>query len=90
MAEQVPKPALLIYLSASTKLLTARIRDRKRDFELRVDPAYYAKLNDAYEKFFDRYEGQKLKIPMDEWDFLRTPDLYRRLSLQIDEHLKSR
>lgn len=88
MAEQVPKPAVLVCLSASTKLLMERIRDRKRDVELQVDPAYYARLNDEYEKFFNSYDGLKVRIPMNEWDFLRTPDLYGRLSQQIDDLLK--
>lgn len=89
MEEQVPKPTLLVCLSASTKLLTTRIRDRKREFELRVDPAYYAQLNEEYEKSFHRYKGRKLNICMDEWDFLRSPNLYQKLSQQIDERVKS-
>jgi deoxyadenosine/deoxycytidine kinase len=88
LAKRVPKPAFLVYLSANSRLLTKRIRQRKRDFELRVDPAYYAKLNARYEKFFEQYDGPKLKIFMDKWDFVQTPSLYQKLSLLIDEQTK--
>lgn len=84
MEEQVSKPTVLVCLSASTELLTTRIRDRKRRFELQADSSYYAQLNEEYERFFDRCKGPKLRISMDEWDFIQTPSLYRKLSEQID------
>lgn len=90
LTAQVTRPALLVCLSASTKILIDRIRRRKRDFELRVDPAYYSELNTAYERFFNQYDGRKLQISMDEWDFIKTPDLYPKLSLLIDKQLKTR
>lgn len=90
LVEQLPKPMLMICLSASTELLLDRIRQRSRDIELKTEPAYFARINAAYEDFFARYAGPKLKIPMDEWDFVRTPDLYQKLSLLVDEQLISR
>jgi deoxyguanosine kinase len=89
VSEQIPKPALLICLSASTELLIQRIRSRKRDFELKIDPGYYADINSAYGDFFARYEGRKLRISMNEWDFVASPELYGKLSLLVDEQLKS-
>ena len=90
LTEQVPEPTLLVCLSASTDLLIERIRKRNRGFELRVDTAYYAKLNATYEKFFEQHPGRKLRISMDEWDFVETPDLYRKLSRLIDKQMKVR
>ena len=86
--EQTPPVALLIYLSATTDLLLERIRQRKRDFELEIDPGYYAGVNAAYETFFERYAGQKLRLPMDEWDFVQNPALFDELSLLVDRELK--
>jgi deoxyguanosine kinase len=84
----VPKPTILVCLSASTTLVVDRIRNRKRGSELEIDPVYYAKLNARYEKFFAQYRGRKLKISMDEWDFVKMPDMYRRLSHSIDKQIK--
>lgn len=88
-AERVPSPTLLVYLSARTDLILERIRQRDRDFEAAVDPAYYARVNDAYDKLFVRYPGKKLSIPMEKWDFVKRPVLYQQLSALIDSQLPS-
>jgi deoxyguanosine kinase len=85
--EKTPVPSLMIFLSASNELLLERIRARKRDFELAVDSAYYAAVNTAYEEFFKRYPGKKLQIRMDEWDFVKDPNLYTRLNSLVDGEL---
>jgi deoxyadenosine/deoxycytidine kinase len=87
LSGQLAKPALTIFLNVSTDLLIERIRNRKRDFELKIDPAYYARINEAYEGFRAQYTGEKLEISMDEWNFVKAPDLYRKLSNSIDEHI---
>jgi deoxyguanosine kinase len=89
LVEQAPIPTLMICLSASNTLLIERIRQRKRDFELKIDPSYYADINNAYEKFFNQYTGRKIRISMDEWDFLKGPGLYGKLSVMIDQQLNS-
>jgi deoxyadenosine/deoxycytidine kinase len=88
-AERVPSPTVLVYLSAQTDLILKRIRQRNRDFEAAVDPAYYARVNGAYDTLFARYSGVKLSIPMEEWDFVKRPTLYQGLSALIDIQLKS-
>jgi deoxyguanosine kinase len=88
MKRGVPKPTILVCLSATTTLVIDRIRNRKRGCELDIDPNYYAKLNARYEKFFAQYRGRKLKISMDEWDFVKVPDMYRRLSRSIDKQIR--
>jgi deoxyguanosine kinase len=87
--EKTPRPGLLIFLSATTELLMERIRARKRDFELEIDPGYYAAVNAAYEEFFERYPAKKLRVAMDEWDFIRDESLYKRLASQVDRELKN-
>lgn len=88
--ERSPLPSLVIFLSASTDLLVERIRTRKRDFELGIDAGYYHAVNVAYEEYFSRYCGKKLRIPMDEWDFVQNPSLYERLAALVDGELNSK
>ena len=88
-AERVPSPTVLVYLSAPTDLILERIRQRNRDFEAVIDPAYYARVNEAYDTLFAKYSGVKLSIPMEEWDFVKRPTLYQELSALIDIQLKS-
>jgi len=87
-AEKVPPTTVLVYLSANTDLVLERIRQRNRDFEAIVEPAYYARVNEAYDTLFARYSGAKLSIPMEQWDFVRQPSLYKELSALIDTQLK--
>ena len=87
--ERTPQPDLIIYLSVPTELLIARIRKRDRDFEQKMHREYYAAVNAAYDLFFENLPGKKLRVPMDEWDFVNEPDLYRRLSLLVNEELGS-
>lgn len=77
--ERLPAPDVLIFLSASTELIVDRIRKRNRDFELIIDPKYYATVNDAYEDLFQKYSGRKLRIDMNRWDFVRDPRLFEEL-----------
>lgn len=88
LSSQVPQPALMICLSASTELLVERIRERNRDMEMKLDSSYYAKINAAYEKFFRETSFRKIKISMDEWDFVGKPALFEKLSILIDEQLQ--
>jgi deoxyguanosine kinase len=83
-AAKTPRPALMIFLSATTDLLVRRIRERNRSFEQDIDPAYYASVNEAYEDYFDRFAGRKLRISMDTWDFVKEPALYQKLASFID------
>jgi deoxyguanosine kinase len=86
--DQVPKPDLLIGLSAPTDLIIDRIRKRDRRFELKVEPSYYDRINSLYQNFFDSYPGQKLILSMVEWDFVENPDLYDDLSTMVDAELQ--
>jgi deoxyguanosine kinase len=88
-AERVIPPTILVYLSAKTDLIMERIYERNRDFESGVDPAYYELVNNAYDKLFLNYAGTKLRIPMEEWDFVKKPILYRDLSVLIERQLPS-
>jgi deoxyadenosine/deoxycytidine kinase len=88
-SERLPKPDLLVYLSASTDLIVERIRTRSRDFELTIDPQYYGTVNDAYEELFQRYAGDKLRVDMNRWDFVSEPALYERLNALVDASIST-
>jgi deoxyguanosine kinase len=87
VAGKIVSPDLMICLSATTDLLVQRIRLRKRDFEMDIELEYYARVNSAYEGFFDSYPGKKLRLQMDEWDFVKDPTLYERLSVLVNGEL---
>jgi deoxyguanosine kinase len=89
-AEKIPRPTLMIFLSATTDLLVERIRTRKRGFELEIDSGYYGSVNAAYEQYFTQYSWKKLRISMDEWDFVNNPSLYKRLASMVDQELNSK
>ena len=90
LAESTPSVALMIYLSASTDLIVNRNRARKRDFELGIAPEYYGQVNAAYEEYFAAYSGKKLRISMDEWNFVSDPHLFERLASLVDGELRRR
>jgi deoxyadenosine/deoxycytidine kinase len=85
--ETTPEPALMICLSAPTELLVQRIGARKRDYELAINPEYLDTVNAAYEKYFEQFAGKKLRVQMDEWDFVEEPILYKQLNSLIDREL---
>ena len=87
--EKIPRPALLIFLSATTELLLERIHARKRDFELGIDPGYLATVNAAYEQFYEQYPATKLRVAMDDWDFIRNESLYKTLASHVNRELKN-
>lgn len=86
-ARKIAAPALLILLSVSDELLIERIRRRDRDFEQKIDASYYKSVNAAYEDFFLRYKGKKIIISMDQWDFVKFPEQFERLSAMVDTEL---
>jgi deoxyadenosine/deoxycytidine kinase len=87
-AEQTPPVDLMICLSAPDELIIDRILRRRRDFELNLDTDYYVRLNQLYESFFAEYRGNKMRIPMDEYDFVKSPEHYGTLSARIDARIE--
>ncbi|HLD94868.1 MAG TPA: deoxynucleoside kinase [Anaerolineales bacterium] len=55
LAEKIPPPDLVVYLSADTKILMERIAMRDRPYERNMEEGYIDTLNQAYEDFFDNY-----------------------------------
>lgn len=87
--EQTPVLDLLVCLSAPNDLILERIRARQREFELKLDPDYYIRLNQLYEEYFEEYAGPKVMVQMDQCDFCKSPELFEALSVRIDRALQA-
>ncbi len=84
LSAEVPRPDLVIYLQASTEVLTERIRKRKRDFEAEIATRYVEDLNQAYNYFFYHYrETPLLVINTTDIDFVRNESDLDDLAAQI-------
>lgn len=84
---RVPEVAVTIFVTASDELVLQRIRERGREFELGIDPAYYRRLNRVYKEFFADRGGRVISVSADEMDFCKDPTLFRWLSSRVDESL---
>lgn len=83
MATKIPRPDLIVYLSASVDLLMERIALRDRSYERAMERSYIAALSDAYDHFFAHYTNAPvLTIQCDGLDFLhRQTDLQHLFEL---------
>ena len=88
-AETTPSPELMVCLSATTDLVLDRIRQRRREFELHINTAYYRTVNAAYEELFQRFPGKKIVLHMADWDFVKDPGLFRQLAVLVDGELSN-
>lgn len=67
----LPAPDLVVYLRASVETLIARIELRGRDYELGIQPAYLARLNELYEAWIERFTlCPVLTVPADDLNYV--------------------
>jgi deoxyguanosine kinase len=90
LAGRLPKPDLMICLTATDELVLSRIRNRNRPAEQQIDPSYYVRLNAAYSEFFAQQQGLKIFVDMNEVDFLKEPAAFRDLSEKIDASIMAK
>jgi deoxyadenosine/deoxycytidine kinase len=84
LEEEIPKPDLVVYLSAGTEVLRQRIRRRQRDFEERISIGYLEEVNRAYNHFFFHYRSSPLLvINTSEIDFVQHEADFEELVRQI-------
>lgn len=75
LAENTPKPDLVVYLRASLDTLMARIAMRDRPYERQMDRSYIEALRQGYEGLFAAYtETPLLIIETDTLNFVHTPE----------------
>ena len=84
---RTPKPDLVIYLQADTKVLQRRIEKRDRDYESYLDWEYLEKVNKAFNNFFFYYsETPLLVINTNEIDFVEKKGDLEELIYKINHH----
>ena len=75
-----PQPDLVVYLQAPSEVLIDRIKRRGIASEQRINPNYLTQLNDAYMRYFHRYNQSPLLIVnAAEIDFVNDTNQYRNL-----------
>ncbi|MDX1387864.1 MAG: deoxynucleoside kinase [Acidobacteriota bacterium] len=81
---QVPRPDLVIFLQADTRVLIDRIKGRRRDFEAQISEAYINEVNKAYNYYFFHYtQTPLLVIDTTSIDFVHQPEHLDELLDQI-------
>jgi NTP pyrophosphatase (non-canonical NTP hydrolase)/thymidylate kinase len=89
LAEQIPTPALIVYLQADTEVLMGRIAQRDRPYERDMDRAYIDSLRQAYERFFSDDHGVPvLTINTNPINFVTNPEDYGTIAGQIKSVLQ--
>lgn len=83
------KPDLVVYLTASTKVLLKRIRKRKHTYERKITEDYLEELVSAYNRFFFSYEQSPLLVVnTSQIDFIDEKEDFDRLVEEIVNHKK--
>lgn len=78
IAPQVPEPDVVVYLRATQDTLLRRIAARGRPFERALGPAYLARLAEAYDSYFERFDGAPvITVDTDALDLLQEAGLAR-------------
>lgn len=86
----VKYPDLMIYLKAEVPHLVQNIQRRGRDYEQTMPIDYLENLNTRYNEFiYDKYEGPKLVIDVDDMDFQHEPKDFAYIVDRIDLNLFS-
>ncbi len=75
IADIIQPPDLLIYLRGDISVLTRNITARNRSYEENINIRYLKRLNELYDHWFENYnKGRKLKITVDQLDFVNNPE----------------
>lgn len=88
LVEFLPPPDLVIYIKASVPTLQDRIRQRGRDYEEEIDPAYLEQLNMLYNEWIDDFDlCPVLTIPGDNLDFVANNGHLELIIKKVQEKL---
>jgi deoxyguanosine kinase len=84
LAAQVPRPEMIVYLTAGQPTLMKRIRERGRNFELQISANYLDEVSRAYNYYFFNYTRTPLLVVnTDELDFVHREEDLIDLMAQI-------
>jgi deoxyadenosine/deoxycytidine kinase len=84
MYKEISKPDLYIYLYQNTTRLIENIKNRGRDYEKNIEPAYLDKIHQGYSGFIKTEENlNTLIIDVSDKDFVKNPEDYREVIKSI-------
>jgi deoxyguanosine kinase len=87
LGSKTPKPDLVIFLQASTKVLLDRVSKRDREYESFMDPDYLDSVNKAFNNFFFYYSNTPLLvINTNEIDFVEKKCDLEELINKVNSH----
>lgn len=87
LSAQLPRPDLVIYLSAETPVLLERVKKRGYDYERPITENYLDGLTDAYNRFFLNYsETPLLVVDTSAVNYENNSDDYANLKREILNH----
>ncbi|MFQ5603636.1 MAG: deoxynucleoside kinase [bacterium] len=90
MVKTLKKPAIVVYLKASTWTLLSRIRKRGRSYERDIDREYLAQLNIGYDNWIKRISRtwKVLVIDTDNYDIACDRDWLEGILEEIQSNIK--
>ncbi len=91
MVQTLKRPAVVVYLKASTWTLISRIRRRGRAYERDIDKEYLAQLNIDYEEWIKKISRSwnVLVIDTDNYDMDKDPDWLEGILEEIKSSVKT-
>lgn len=85
--ERLPKPDLVVYMRAESRVLMQRIRKRGFDYERPISEEYLQQLTEGYNRFFLNYgETPLLVVDTSEQNYQERPDDYQNIKRAILSH----
>lgn len=88
LSEKIPKPDLIVYLTADHEVVMRRIASRDRPYERDMDPDYIRQLASAYEAWLTNMpDVTVLTLDVNELDFLSRPEDLKYVEERIDAAL---
>ena len=95
LAEKIPLPDLIVYLSADIDVLMQRISQRDRTYERNMERGYIQQLTQAYNAFFAQSQSDVavrkvpvLTIDTDHLDYVRHPEDLKKVETLVRQALK--
>ena len=86
LKKNLPKPDLVVFLTASVEVLTARIKKRNVTYERNFDAEYLTSVVEAYNHYFFHYNRTPLLvIKTDQLDFVENSNHLDEIFTQIAE-----
>lgn len=87
LRERLPKPDLVIYMRAESRVLLQRIRKRGIDYEKPISEEYLEQLTESYNRHFMTYdETPLLVVDTSEQNYLENPEDFQNIKRAIQSH----